>query len=175
MLIILTATAGAIYLKRTQSTGLQQTNNISVRANYAKEAFRIIRKHPFFGVGIGDKKYMLIDRDTSLGDKRYIEFGLDTRPENVFNPHNQFLSFWLDAGLIPVVCLLCFFVLEFIKAFRHKNILHIGLLYCFCLFCFTDMALTVQRGQVFFLFFILVLGLPKTRNNSFEKLDPDKS
>ena len=153
-LFILVATAAIIYLQRLETNNQQGVNNISIRASYAKEAFRIIRDHPFFGVGIGDKKYSLINRNMDLGDKRYIEFGIDTRPNDVFNPHNQFLSFWLDAGILPVVCLFFFFILQFQNAFRHRHILHIGLLYCFCLFCFTDMALMVQRGQIFFLFFI---------------------
>ena len=153
-LFILIATAAIIYLQRTETNSQQEVNNISIRASYAKEAFRIIRDHPLLGVGIGDKKYSLISRDMDLGDKRYIEFGIDTRPNDVFNPHNQFLSFWLDAGIVPVICLLFFFMLQFQSAFRHRHILHIGLLYCFCLFCFTDMALMVQRGQIFFLFFI---------------------
>ena len=134
-------------------------NNVTVRVTYGNEAIRIIKANPLTGVGIGDKKYKLIERDTTLGDKRYVEFGLNTKPNDVFNPHNQFLDFWIAAGIIPVICLIFFFVNQFSKALRYKNILYLGLLYCFCLFCFTDMAMMVQRGQIFFLFFVCLFEI----------------
>ena len=161
--------AGILFLKNAVDTKASRDwklNNISVRANYSVEAFRIIKKHPLFGVGIGDKKYKLIERDTTLGDKRYVEFGLNTKPDDVFNPHNQFLDFWIDAGIIPVICLLLFFINQFAKVLRYKNILYLGLLYCFCLFCFTDMAMMVQRGQIFFLFFICLFENELERKRS---------
>ena len=125
-----------------------------MRANYSTEAVRIIKKYPVFGVGIGDKKYKLIERNMELGDKRYNEFGAGAKPDGVFNAHNQFLDFWITAGIIPVICLVFFFINEFSKALRSRHIVYLGLLYCFCLFCFTDMAMMVQRGVIFFLFFI---------------------
>jgi hypothetical protein len=170
-LFLLVIIAGFIYLKTTEPRIQQGPNNVSIRASYAKEAFRIIGEHPFFGVGVGDKKFSLIERDMNLGDKRYTEFGLDTRPDDVFNPHNQFFSFWLDAGILPVLCLAFFFIIEFQHAFRHRHILYVGLLYCFCFFCLTDVALMVQRGQIFFLFFICLFkyginASPKNRQFS---------
>ena len=98
------------------------------------------------GVGIGDKKIKLLSEEAKLTP--------DMLPENMFNPHNQFLDFWITAGIIPFLCFLLFFINEFSKALRARHIVYLGLLYCFCLFCFTDMAMMVQRGVVFFLFFI---------------------
>lgn len=155
--VLIAAMAGLIYLTKATNNSKssdRKLNNITVRANYSTEALRIIKKHPLFGVGIGDKKYKLIERNLELGDERYIEFGADAKPDGVFNAHNQFLDFWISAGIIPVIGLLFFFLNEFSKALRSRHILYLGLLYCFCLFCFTDMAMMVQRGVVFFLFFI---------------------
>lgn len=155
--LLIAALVGLIYLTKAtnnRNSGDAKLNNISVRANYSAEALRIIKKHPVFGVGIGDKKYKLIERNLELGDQRYLEFGADSKPEGVFNAHNQFLDFWIAAGIVPVLCLLFFFINEFSKALRYRHILYLGLLYCFCLFCFTDMPMMVQRGVVFFLFFI---------------------
>lgn len=155
--LLIAALVGLIYLTKAtnnRNSGDAKLNNISVRANYSAEALRIIKKHPLLGVGIGDKKYKLIDRNLELGDQRYLEFGADSKPEGVFNAHNQFLDFWISAGIIPAICLLLFFINEFSKALRYRHIVYLGLLYCFCLFCLTDMAMMVQRGVVFFLFFI---------------------
>ena len=161
-LLMLAALFALFYLKKIYDNKNKENwgvNNVTVRVSYGAEAIRIIKAHPFSGVGIGDKKYKLIERDTTLGDKRYIEFGLNTKPDHIFNPHNQFLDFWIAAGVIPVICLLLFFINQFSKAIRYKNILYLGLLYCFCLFCFTDMAMMVQRGQIFFLFFICLFEM----------------
>jgi O-antigen ligase len=151
--------AGLFYLKKSVDKSDLKLNNISVRASYGSEAIRIIKQNPLLGVGIGDKKYKLIDRNIVLGDNRYVEFGVSTKPDDVFNTHNQFLDFWIAAGILPVICLILFFIDQFSKAIRYKNILYLGLLYCFCLFCFTDMAMMVQRGQIFFLFFICLFEI----------------
>jgi len=159
---LIVSLAGLFYLKKfldNKNAGNWKLNNISVRATYSSEAMRIIKKHTLLGVGIGDKKYKLIERNLELGDKRYAEFGESTKPDDIFNPHNQFLDFWIAAGIIPVICLLLFFINQFSKAIRYKNILYLGLLYCFCLFCLTDMAMMVQRGQIFFLFFICLFEI----------------
>jgi O-antigen ligase len=160
-LMMLAALLALFYLKKITNNKKEKwkVNNITVRVSYGAEAIRIIKANPFTGVGIGDKKYKLIERDTTLGDKRYVDFGLNTKPDDVFNPHNQFLDFWIAAGIIPVICLILFFINQFSKALRYKNILYLGLLYCFCLFCFTDMAMMVQRGQIFFLFFICLFEI----------------
>jgi O-antigen ligase len=161
-LMMLAALSAFFYLKKITDNKNKENwkvNNVTVRISYGAEAIRIIKTYPFTGVGIGDKKYKLIKRDTTLGDKRYVEFGLNTKPDDVFNPHDQFLDFWIAAGIIPVICLLLFFINQFSNALRSKNILYLGLLYCFCLFCFTDKAMMVQRGQIFFLFFVCLFEI----------------
>ena len=155
--ILLAVLFAMIYLKKITDitpSADWKINNVSVRVNFGAEAIRIIKDHPLFGVGIGDKKYKLIERNMELGDKRYAEFGADAKPDHIFNPHNQFLDFWITAGIIPVICLVLLFINQFSKALRYRHTVYLGLLYCFCLFCFTDMAMMVQRGQIFFLFFI---------------------
>ena len=159
---IIAVLAGAVYFMNTkdgQNNNDQKINNISVRARYNKEAIRIIKKYPLAGVGIGDKKFDLLERDISIGDKRYAEFGNETLPDHIFNPHNQFLDFWIAAGILPVICLLLFFINEFSKAIRYKHIVYLGMVYCFCLFCFTDIAMMVQRGQMFFIFFVCLFEI----------------
>ncbi len=126
-------------------------NSITVRFDYGAEAIRLIKKNPMLGVGIGDKKIKLLSKQAKLTD--------DMLPEYMFNPHNQFLDFWISAGIIPVICFLLFLINEISKAIRYKHIVYLGLVYCFCLFCFTDIAMMVQRGQIFFLFFICLFEI----------------
>lgn len=143
-----------VYFKQfidTKRTSPEGINNITVRLNYGAEAIRIIKKNPIFGIGIGDKKNKTIVKTEELPP--------GSLPEHVFNPHNQFLDFWISAGILPVICFLLFLINEFSKAIRYKHIVYLGLVYCFCLFCFTDIALMVQRGQIFFLFFICLFEI----------------
>jgi O-antigen ligase len=152
--IVLIAISLFVYFKQfidTKRTSPETINNITVRINYGAEAIRLIKNHPILGIGIGDKKNKLIVKTEELPP--------GSLPEHVFNSHNQFLDFWISAGIIPVICFLLFLINEFSKALRYKNILYLGLLYCFCLFCFTDMAMMVQRGQIFFLFFICLFEI----------------
>jgi len=84
-------------------------------------------------------------------------------PEHVFNSHNQFLDFWVAAGIIPFICFVLFLINQLRTAWRGKHIVYLGLTYCFCLFCLTDSAMMVQRGQVFFLFFVWLFELDSKR------------
>jgi O-antigen ligase len=113
-------------------------------------AMQVLKKEPVLGVGIGDKKLKLV--------KPYIEKSTNVPEEHTFNPHNQFLDYWISAGIIPLLCFILFLVNEFSIAWRNKHFTYLGLVYCFTLFCFTDIAMTGQRGQVFFLFFICFFG-----------------
>lgn len=177
-LFLLAILGGVIYLKEitdNKSISDWKVNNVTVRVNYGAEAIRIIKKNPFLGVGIGDKKYNLIERNAELGDKRYIEFGAETKPDHVFNPHNQFLDFWVAAGIIPVLCFLLFLMNEFSKALRYRHIIYLGLIYCFCIFCFTDIAMMVQRGQIFFLFFVCLFESEANKKNNPAKMVLQKS
>jgi O-antigen ligase len=168
VLFAIVALCGFLYLKKI-ATGIIQDrkiNNVTVRASYGVEALKIIKKDPLLGVGIGDKKIKLIDRDINLGKNRYAEFGAEAKPEDAFNPHNQFLDFWISAGILPVICFLIFLINEFRRAFHSKNMVYLGLVYFFCLFCFTDTPMIVQRGETFFLFFICFFEAEVKRKNS---------
>ena len=152
--IVLIALSLFVYFKQfidTKRASPETINNITVRFNYGAEAIRVIKNNPILGIGIGDKKNKSIVKTEELPP--------GSLPEHVFNSHNQFLDFWISAGIIPVICFLLFLINEFSKAFRYKNIVYLGLVYCFCLFCFTDIAMMVQRGQIFFLFFICLFEI----------------
>ena len=147
--IALIALSTLIYFKKIADNNhrnIETINNVTVRINYGAEAIRSIKKDPLFGIGIGDKKNKSIMKTEELPP--------GASPEHAFNSHNQFLDFWIAAGLIPALCFLLFLINEFSKAIRYNHIVYLGLVYCFCLFCLTDAAMMVQRGQVFFLFFI---------------------
>jgi O-antigen ligase len=138
----------------------QNNNSITARISYGKEALRVIKANPVLGVGIGDKKNKNIIKTEDLPE--------GALPEHVFNSHNQFLDFWLSSGFITLICFVLFLYNELRKAFHYKDFFYLGLVYLFCLFCFTDSAIMIQRGQLFFLFFIgLLENEIKIRKSNF--------
>ena len=149
------ALVSLIYLQGNKFGDLKE-NSISARFKYANAAISVIKKHPVTGIGIGDKKNSSIMNTLDLPP--------GAAPEHVFNSHNQFLDLWVAAGIIPMVCFVLFLFFEFKRAFRFKNILYAGLLYCFSLFCFTDSAMLAQRGHTLFLLFIWLFEIASKRN-----------
>lgn len=120
--------------------------NISARFIYGNAAIKTIKKHPLLGIGIGDKKNGAIIKLNELPP--------GSLNVHSFNAHNQFLDFWVMAGIVPVIFFIAFLYNEFANAFKQKHFAYIGLVYCFSIFCFIDLAMMGQRGQIFFLFFI---------------------
>ena len=101
----------------TKKTSPETINNITVRFNSDK-AIRLIKNYPILGIGIGDKKNKSIVKTEELPP--------GSLPEHVFDSHNQFLDFWIAAGIIPVICFLLFFIDEFSKAIRYKYMVYLG-------------------------------------------------
>ena len=138
-----------------EASSNKKVNNISARVKYGTAALNIIKKNPFLGIGIGDKK-----NDHVMKEEELPEGALPAHP---FNSHNQFLDFWLAAGIIPLICFIIYLINVFRQAIKQKYIIYMALAYCFCLFCFTDAAMMVQRGQVFFLFFVCLFEFESKR------------
>jgi len=154
--LIIAAISSVIYFQFNKNKiGDLKKNSISIRIKYGDAAVNIIKAHPFIGIGIGDKKNKWIMRSEDLPP--------GAAPEHVFNSHNQFLDFWVAAGIIPFICFVLFLINQLRSAWRSRHIVYLGLVYCFCLFCLTDSAMMVQRGQVFFLFFVWLFELDSKR------------
>ena len=133
-------------------------SNVTVRVKYGRAALQVIYAHPILGIGIGDKKNSVVMKSDPLP--------AGARPEHVFNSHNQFLDFWVAAGILPFIFFILFMINEFKKAWQRKNFVYLGLVYAFCLFCLTDSAMMIQRAQIFFLFFILIFENEYNRSTS---------
>ena len=168
-IVLITTVSGLIYISNrnifatnNNTSENQRQDNVTVRYNYWNSALDVIKDHPLLGVGIGDKKLKLLKQNTGNSP--------DSSDEHTFNPHNQFLDYWISAGIIPLLCFILFLANEFSIAWRNKHFIYLGLVYCFTLFCFTDIAMTGQRGQVFFLFFICLFGSEIRKKN---KTEPD--
>lgn len=120
-----------LYEKIDNSTMLQ-------RVELWKTTWRVIRQHPWAGVGLGDHKYA-IDKQLELDDSP-----LNYRRN--MGAHNQFFTYWLIGGIF---LLLYFVFILFLPFFTHKkkvNILYFLFFIIIFISLFTEDTLETQVG-----------------------------
>jgi len=122
-----------------------KNSSTSMRILAWNASSELIKNNLIFGVGSGDIKTELNKKYNELNYKYLAKYNL--------NSHNQFLETWLGQGLIGFILLLLIFIIPFISAIKHKNIvLQAFLLLMFINFLFESM-LNTQAGTIFFGFF----------------------
>ena len=118
-------------------------HSIFQRLEYYKAAKFIVERNPLFGVGQGNVK------------SAYNEAYKQTSPnldERVQHPvHNQFLSYWIAAGLAAILSFLLYFY--FMWKQGRVNELALAFVIIAGLSCLTEDTLTSQPGVAFFAFF----------------------
>jgi O-antigen ligase len=122
---------------------------------YYKGAQFIIERNFIFGVGQGNVKsaYSEAYKQTSPN--------LDEKVQHAV--HNQFLSYWIAAGLAAILSFLLYFYFMWKQARKHEIALAFVILAL--LSCLTEDTLTTQPGVAFFAFFsTLFFFLPKKEN-----------
>ncbi len=89
--------------------------SITKRIHITQSSLEIIKNHWLGGVGIGDDKTELIDTYNKLGHQE-----LAARK---FNSHNQFLTTWIQSGIIGILLLIWSLVTIVIRSHKKKEIL----------------------------------------------------
>jgi O-antigen ligase len=116
LMLVVTLIAFPSVTKRIQSSYMYATGQYSIDVNNTestaarmlmwKTSLELIKEKPFLGVGTGDVKDALVQRNTQNG---YI----DVAQRNM-NAHNQFLNVWVSLGIFGAAFLICFFLFPFI-------------------------------------------------------------
>lgn len=101
-----------------QQVKLNEEDKSSVESNAARKftwhaSLEVIKEHPILGVGTGDVKDKLTQKQIDLG---YLGIA-----EERLNSHNQFLNTWISIGLFGVLCLLMFTAFASLSALLKKN------------------------------------------------------
>ncbi|MGD1841215.1 MAG: O-antigen ligase family protein [Thermonemataceae bacterium] len=102
---------------------------------------------PLWGVGAGDIKEVL---NEVYKEKK---FRFAYYKGRHFGPHNQYLSTWLELGLIGIGLLLSILFVPLYQAFRYKNYLCFHFLILVGIFMFSESIFNVQKGIGFFSLF----------------------
>ncbi len=130
-------------------------HSVFQRLEYYKAAKFIIQQNLLFGVGQGNVK------------QAYREAYIQTSPsldEKVQHAvHNQFLSYWIAAGVFALLSFFLYFF--FMWKVACKNTLALAFVILAFLSCLTEDTLTTQPGVAFFAFFsTFFFFLPKKEN-----------
>ncbi|MDR2868409.1 MAG: O-antigen ligase family protein [Bacteroidales bacterium] len=140
-----------------QKYGKTSQSSLFQRFELWRISWGLIQQNRWFGVGIGDHKAM-IDKQIEIENSEMIY-------KKNMGCHNQFLTYWLCGGLIPVLYFLWMLLAPFFL--RKKNISLLYLLF-FCIIFFSlfmEDTFETQPGITFYTFFnaLLLFVLPKNK------------
>ena len=122
------------------STALDQ------RFSVWRGAIEGIKTAPFFGAGTGGEQQLI---NEGYGKTGYQE-GID----NSYNAHNQYLQFMARNGILELGCFLALLIYSFRQSLKMPNYTFLMFNMSVTLIMFTESFLDVQRGIVFFYFFL---------------------
>ena len=120
-------------------------NGFTTRLAQWECSFIIIKKSPFFGVGIGD-----VQDELQIQYKKNI---LNYSFKGRFNAHNQYFQTGLGLGIVGLLIFMGGFVLALILSYRQKNYVYLVFSILFYSCCLTESMLCMQQGVVFYAFF----------------------
>jgi len=108
-------------------------------------AWELIRQSPWIGYGAGAEVPKL--------KERYYAHQLTISYTHELNAHNQYLSYWLNAGLPGVLLYLGILVTGGIIAFRRRDVFLSSFLVIVAIVSFSENILDTNKGIFFFSFF----------------------
>lgn len=96
-------------VKWRQFSIVTERTSSSVRVEVYKIAIRLVLEHPFLGIGLGQfPAFYQLEAPRILGHAPY--------EWNMLHPHNLFLAFWLNLGIVGLIGLVWILVLCWRKA-----------------------------------------------------------
>jgi len=127
-----------------------------------RSAVEIIKKHPVFGVGIGDVRTELV--------KEYNRAGEDKLEKERLNAHNQFLEVLLEGGMVGFLFFLLVFGSMIFIAIDEKNlILGMFVIMMIIFFMFETVLYRLAGVSFFSLFSFLLLNINGPGHEFLEK------
>ena len=125
-------------------------NSLNVRLAKWECALEVINENLPFGVGAGSTQQTL--------NEKYKHKGFDLGYEKQFSTHNQFLNVLVETGIIGIIVFVLLIISGFIHSIKEKNYSLFALMLILFLSSVTDSVLIVNKGIVFFAFFLTQLS-----------------
>ena len=142
--VLLQYASSPLYAHTTESKGAVVTE-FRDRLAIWSYAFETAQEKPIFGHGAGVGQ-------TSL-ERTYKSGGFLWGSAESLNPHNQFLSTYLDLGLVGLIMLLVLFIYPLLFSVSTRDLFLASFMVMMFLFFCVESLLVRQKGIVFFAFF----------------------
>jgi len=140
----------------TNFVGTDKRDSIVCRFEMWHYASTLGKQNPLIGIGTGDS---MQEMTSLLGEhefkKLYYECGLGMKYQ--FNPHNNFVLYFMQFGLLGLVLLIVVLLLQFKIAYAQKSLSMILLLAVTFMGMMTASPITMHIGYMFFYAFVLTI------------------
>lgn len=130
-------------------TQVDKINSTSMRYAIYYCTISKIKESPIFGYGLGDVKNEL--------KECYQENQLFSNPNEYYNSHNQYVSYYLTTGIFALLALVFFFGSLLNKGIKEQNGLLIGMVIFFAIAMLFENILERQSGLTIFSFLMTSL------------------
>jgi hypothetical protein len=130
--------------------GVINESSMLERIELWRASWQIIREHWLLGVGIGQQRaaldHQLELQHSPIADKKKNR-----------GSHNQFLTFWMAAGIIPLLYFCFLLVYPFVEMKKRITFVYISLILLLVLSMLVEDTLNAQTGRMMFTIFVPLL------------------
>lgn len=133
-----------------QKYGIINESSILERVELWSASWRIIQDHWLLGVGIGQQ-------NAALDQQLEIQHSPIAGKKKLRGSHNQFLTFWLAAGIIPVLYFCFLLVYPFVSMPKRITFLYFSLILLLFLSMLVEDTLNAQTGRMLYTIFVPLL------------------
>lgn len=167
---------GKVQMNRPQDSSVRE------RIFKWKTALRMIKEHPFFGVGAENLKVYFALYQAEVRQ----EMKLQMNATSESNVHNEFFQIWAELGTFGLAAFLLIFILWYSQILQNRHQLlkedflekwgEISAVFAFLLFCLTNFPFHIVPNAS--LLFFLLASTEMTQNNvenPIKKTQPEKS
>ncbi len=133
-----------------QKYGIINESSMLERVELWRASWHIIQEHWFLGVGIGQQR-------TALDEQLVAQHSPIADKKKNRGSHNQFLTFWLAAGIIPLLYFCFLLIFPFVAMRPRITFLYFALLLLLVLSMLVEDTLNAQTGRMLYTIFVPLL------------------
>jgi len=134
-------------LSRYKKYGVISKSSLLERIELWRASWQVIREHWLFGVGVGQQRAAL-DRQLELQHSPIID------KKKGRGSHNQFLTFWIASGIIPVLYFCFLLIYPFIHLRKRITFVYFAFILLLFLSMLVEDTLNAQTGRTMFSIFV---------------------
>lgn len=138
-----------------QKYGVMNESSMLQRVELWRASWQIIREHWLFGVGIGNQR-------TALDQQLELQRSPIAGKKLGRGSHNQYLTFWMAAGIIPLLYFCFLLAYPFVAMPKRVTFVYFALILALALSMLVEDTLNAQTGRMLWTAFVPMLLFNKT-------------